>query len=215
MVKIFKIFLLVSVCAVFSFSEDIKLDKNRVLSGFSYKKKVFKEKEPNDNFNQALKIIIPVPRIDNIFGVINRNKDIDYFLFYITRPVKVRFIYRRNCGFLPGIVIYNEFKQYMGTKTYSSSLMGSFNSEVIEFTVLKPGFYFFKTGNLSDINGKFFYKIEFVPVDLSLFPELKISKVKKINEKFNNRIQSYLHDIFYKDIIKKFKNFEEYKNFRN
>jgi len=198
--------------AIFLFSSLLKADLCVNNSGFDYSKaKTFKEEEPNNNFLQAVKNIIPVPYpIKSIKGTIKK-KDTDYYLVYLTRPSKIRLEYSGYSGFFPGIVIYNKYKQYLSIKTYASATKEEFGVQKITLKILKPDFYFIKIANISGTQGIYPYRLEIVPLDLSLYPNVN-RQCNKMT--INNLRQQTLHELFYKDIINKFKTMEEYKKFR-
>ena len=208
--KLQKLFLL-TVFSLF-FSQSLMAECN-VAQQYSYSRaKTFKEKENNNSFNQAMKIIIPVPYpVKAIEGKISNKNDIDYYLIYLTRPSDFRIIYSGYSGFAPAVILYNQYKQYIGIKTYASSVRANFNSNMIDFKIFKPGFYFLKISNLTNSESFYVYKIKIIPLDLTLYPQIRKKCYKKM---INNLNQSTLHNIFYKEIIKKFKNMEEYKRFR-
>jgi len=182
-------------------------------TGYDYKlAETFKEKEPDNSFFDAIKTIIPVPfPVKTIEGKIENAKDVDYYLIYLTRPSDFRLVYSGYSGFAPGIVLYNQYKQYMEIKTYASSVRGEFGSKIIDYKIFKPGFYFIKIANLANTGGPYVYRLKITPLDPNLYPWLK---KECYGNMINNLKQNKLHEIFYKEIIKKFKNMENYKRFR-
>jgi len=185
--------------------------ENSFTQGFDYKTRVFKEKEPNNTFKESWRIIVPVPDVkDRIEGTIDKFNDTDIFLIYLTRPVDVRIFYGGYSGFMPGVAIFNQYKKLVKIKTYASAYRSYFNSRFIDFKLFKPGFYYLKIRNLINIKGKFRYEIKFIPVDISEYSWIKIIPKKNIA----NLTQDKLHEIFYKNIIRRFKTYEQNHSFK-